>query len=148
MSTRGFTDFAYDSENEILTIGAGSLWSEYHEKMKKEAPGYAGKFSSPWRMPDGILILYTVVAAATPFIGVGGSILAAGFSLMSKEFGCSSDPENMLDAEIVKLDGSVVWASTEPDLLWGLRGAHLGLGGEWKQLGTSMHTPRLLSADA
>lgn len=78
------------------------------------------------------------MAAATPFIGVGGSILAAGFSLMSKEYGCSSDPENLLDAEVVKLDGSVVWASTEPDLLWGLRGAHLGLGGKRKRLENSL----------
>lgn len=72
-----------------------------------------------------------VVAAATPFIGVGGSILAGGFSIMSKEHGCSSDPENLLDAEVVKLDGSVVWASSEPDLLWGLRGAYIGLGGKY-----------------
>lgn len=29
----------------------------------------------------------------------------------------------MLDAQVVKLDGQVVWASAEPDLLWALRGA-------------------------
>lgn len=50
---------------------------------------------------------------------------------MSKEYGCISDPENLLDAEIVKLDGSVVWASNEPDLLWGLRGGYIGLGGKF-----------------
>lgn len=50
---------------------------------------------------------------------------------MSGEYGCTSDPDNMLDAEIVKLDGSVVWASQEPELLWGLRGAQLGLGGKY-----------------
>lgn len=49
---------------------------------------------------------------------------------MSKEYGCTSDPENMLDAQVVKLDGSVVWASAEPDLLWGLRGAYIGVGGK------------------
>ena len=48
---------------------------------------------------------------------------------MSGEYGCSSDPKNLLDAQVVKLDGSVVWASEEPDLLWGLRGAQVGLGG-------------------
>lgn len=71
---------------------------------------------------------YTVVAAATPFLGLGGSVIAGGFSLMSKEYGCISDPENMLDVEVVKLDGSLVWASSEPDLLWAHRGAYIGLG--------------------
>jgi hypothetical protein len=34
----------------------------------------------------------------------------------------------MLDCQVVKLDGSVVWASTEPDLLWALRGTETGFG--------------------
>ena len=34
----------------------------------------------------------------------------------------------MLDAQVVKIDGSVVWASTEPDLLWALRGTETGFG--------------------
>lgn len=44
VSTRAFTDFKFDHENEILIIGAGSLWSEYHEQMRKVAPEYAGKY--------------------------------------------------------------------------------------------------------
>lgn len=28
----------------------------------------------------------------------------------------------MLDVQVVKMDGSVIWASEEPDLLWALRG--------------------------
>lgn len=110
VSVRNFRDFEFDREQEVLTIGAGSLWSEYYEQMKAVAPDYA------------------VVAAATPFLGVGGSVIAGGFSLMSKEYGCISDPENMLDVEVVKLDGSLVWASSEPDLLWAHRGAYIGLG--------------------
>lgn len=110
VSVRNFKEFEFDRENEVLTIGAGSLWSEYYEQMKAVAPEYS------------------VVAAATPFLGVGGSIIAGGFSLMSKEYGCISDPENMLDVEVVKLDGSVVWASSEPDLLWAHRGGYIGLG--------------------
>jgi FAD/FMN-containing dehydrogenase len=41
---------------------------------------------------------------------------------MSSEFGLTSDPQNMLDAQIVLMDGSILWASTRPDLLWALRG--------------------------
>jgi hypothetical protein len=32
----------------------------------------------------------------------------------------------MLDAQIVKINGEVIWASEEPDILWALRG---GCGG-------------------
>ncbi|GKZ65111.1 hypothetical protein AnigIFM50267_007275 [Aspergillus niger] len=38
------------------------------------------------------------------------------------------NPSNMLDAKVVKYDGSVVWASSEPDLLWALRGGGGGFG--------------------
>lgn len=41
---------------------------------------------------------------------------------MSSEFGLTSDPQNMLDAQIVLMDGSVLWASSDPELLWALRG--------------------------
>lgn len=34
----------------------------------------------------------------------------------------------MLDVQVVKLDGSVVWASSEPDLLWAMRGTETGFG--------------------
>ena len=36
----------------------------------------------------------------------------------------------MLDAQIVKTNGQVVWASAEPDLLWALRGGGGGFGGK------------------
>lgn len=41
---------------------------------------------------------------------------------MSSTYGLASDPQNFLDAQVVKLDGSIVWASEEPDLLFALRG--------------------------
>lgn len=37
----------------------------------------------------------------------------------------------MLDAQVVKLDGQVIWASAEPDLLWALRGAGGSFGGKY-----------------
>lgn len=35
----------------------------------------------------------------------------------------------MVDAKFVKYDGSVVWASAEPELLWALRGGGGSFGG-------------------
>lgn len=132
LSTRAFNGLKFDRENEVVFLGAGALWSEYYEEMERVAPEYTGEapslqltlfVSSTDSMP-------VVVACRTPFIGVGGSILEGGFSWLSGDHGCASDPDNMLDAQVVKVDGSVVWASEEPDLLWGLRGAQLGLGGK------------------
>jgi hypothetical protein len=51
---------------------------------------------------------------------------------MTSEFGCISDPVNFVDAEVVKYDGTIVMASTEPDLLWALRGSGGGFGGTWE----------------
>lgn len=48
--------------------------------------------------------------------------LCGGFSWLSSEFGCLSDPYNMLDVQVVKLDGTALWASEDPDLLWAMRG--------------------------
>lgn len=70
-----------------------------------------------------------VIGARTPCVGVAGAIVSGGFSWLSSEYGCISDPENMIDAKVVKYDGSVVWASTEPELLWALRGGGGGFGG-------------------
>lgn len=49
---------------------------------------------------------------------------------MSGGLGCVSDPANFIDAEVVKHDGSVVMASTEPELMWALRGGGGGVGGK------------------
>ena len=68
------------------------------------------------------LIRLLVVSIRTPNLGIGGSVLCGGFSWLSGEFGCASDPLNMLDAQVVKLDGTATWASVEPELLWALRG--------------------------
>lgn len=70
------------------------------------------------------------MGARTPCVGVGGTIISGGFSWLSAEHGCISDPANMMDARVVKHDGSIVWASSEPELLWALRGGGGGFGGK------------------
>jgi FAD/FMN-containing dehydrogenase len=63
-----------------------------------------------------------VVGPRCTYVGVGGGTLQGGLSWMSSEYGLACDPGNMLDAQIVLMDGSVLWASTDPELLWALRG--------------------------
>lgn len=63
-------------------------------------------------------------------MSVGGTIVTGGFSWLSGDLGCISDPKNLLDVEVVKFDGSVVWASREPELLWAIRGGGGGFGGQ------------------
>ncbi|RKK85544.1 hypothetical protein BFJ71_g14142 [Fusarium oxysporum] len=110
VSLLGFTDFDYDAEKKLATVGVGMTWAEAAERMKELDPEYS------------------LTYARTPSVGVGGSILHGGFSWMSSEFGMISDPINFIDAEVVKYDGSIVMASTEPELMWALRGSGGGFG--------------------
>jgi hypothetical protein len=57
-------------------------------------------------------------------------VLAGGIGWLSSEYGLASDPHNMLDAQIVKIDGDIIWASEEPDILWALRGGGGGFAGK------------------
>ncbi|KAK5050822.1 hypothetical protein LTR84_003381 [Exophiala bonariae] len=104
VSLAAFKSFSFDAANETITFGAGHTWGEIDRKVETEAPGYAS------------------VSARCTYVGVGGSIIHGGQSWLSSEYGLASDPQNLLDVQVVKLDGSVVWASEEPDLLWALRG--------------------------
>ncbi|KAL4965550.1 FAD-binding oxidoreductase [Aspergillus stella-maris] len=114
VNTSAFNDFHFDKQSETVTIGAGQTWSDVYTKLAEVAPGYG------------------IVGARTPCVGVAGTILCGGYSWVSSEHGCISDPNNLLDAQVVKYDGSVVWASQEPDggsgLLWALRGGGGGFG--------------------
>ena len=40
-----FDTFEFDRENEIVTLGAGQTWGEYHKKMEAATPDYAGIIS-------------------------------------------------------------------------------------------------------
>ncbi|PGH09474.1 cysteine desulfurase, mitochondrial [Blastomyces parvus] len=104
LSMNAFDAFEFDRNSESVTIGAGQTWGEVDRKMEEGAPGY------------------TVLSTRVPFVGVAGSLLVGGMSWFSGEHGLCSDPKTLLDAHVVLPDGRAIWASTEPDLLWALRG--------------------------
>lgn len=111
VSLQAFKDFSFDAASETATLGAGLSWGEVDKLMEELAPGYA------------------VVGARCPYVGVGGSVLVGGLSWLSHQYGLISDPQNMLDAQVVLGDGRVIWASEEPELLWALRGGGGNYGG-------------------
>lgn len=106
LSMHGFKSFSFDETAEVVTVGAGLDWSEVEVHMAAHAPGWA------------------LVGARCGWVGVAGGALVGGYSWLSHEFGLISDPQNLLDAQVVLHDGRVVWASEEEvgDLLWALRG--------------------------
>ncbi|OGM48992.1 hypothetical protein ABOM_003141 [Aspergillus bombycis] len=98
VNTSAFDDFHFDPQAEVVTIGAGQPWSAVYRKLAETAPEYA------------------IVGARTPCVGVAGTIVSGGFSWLSSE------------CEGRQIRRSVVWASTEPELLWALRGGGGGFG--------------------
>ncbi|OAL19553.1 hypothetical protein AYO22_09715 [Fonsecaea multimorphosa] len=104
ISLTAFDGFEFDPSTETITIGAGQTWGDVDQKLEKESGGYAA------------------LSVRCSFVGVGGSVVAGGISWASSEFGLASDPQNLLDAQVVTVDGRVLWASSEPELLWALRG--------------------------
>lgn len=118
LSTHGFKSFNFSPEKEEVLIGAGLDWGEVDALMEARAPG--------WQ----------VVGARCSWVGVAGSSLVGGLSWLSHEFGMISDPQNLLDMQVVLGDGRVVWASEEGEgeLMWALRGGGGNFGGRLKQI--------------
>ncbi|EGC47798.1 cysteine desulfurase [Histoplasma capsulatum var. duboisii H88] len=116
LSMSAFDSFEFDQDSETVTIGAGQTWGEVDRKVEEAAPGY------------------TVLSTRVPFVGVAGSLLLGGMSWFSGEHGLCSDPHNLLDAHVVLPDGRMLWASTEPDLLWALRGGGGNFGASLRSL--------------
>ncbi|GME66435.1 FAD linked oxidase [Neofusicoccum parvum] len=104
VSMKAFDSFQYSAEDHTVIFGAGSTWGQVEQKLEEAAPGRV------------------VVSARVPWVGVAGSTLSGCISWIGTEFGLAADPHNMLDVEIVLRDGRRIWASSEPDLLWALRG--------------------------
>ncbi|KAI5359335.1 putative berberine/berberine, FAD-binding domain, PCMH-type, FAD-binding, type PCMH, subdomain 2 [Septoria linicola] len=106
ISMHGFKTFDFDPFTEIATVGAGLAWGELDKLIEAKAPGYG------------------VVGARCTWVGVTGAPLVGGLSWLSHEHGMISDPQNMIDAQVVLRDGRTVWAKQdgEYDLLRALRG--------------------------
>ncbi|RFU76338.1 fad binding domain-containing [Trichoderma arundinaceum] len=110
ISMTRFDAFEYNLAEETITIGAGQTWNQVDENIDKFCPGYA------------------TLSTRSGFLGVAGSIVYGGLSWASSERGAASRPENLLDAQVVKADGTAVWASTDPDLFWCIRGGGHSFG--------------------
>ena len=93
---------AVDPETHTVRVGGGCRWAEVDQAT----------VSSGMATPSGIL-------SST---GVGGLTLGGGIGYLARRFGLTVD--NLLAAEVVLADGSVVTASdtADSDLFWALRG--------------------------
>lgn len=101
-----------------VSFGAGA--------SQREVDGYCASHTLLAADPPGARIPYHVPFSAHP-VGSGGMLLG-GFGFLSRQYGLSVD--NLLEAEVVLSDGSIVYASQyeNTDLLWALRGAGPAFG--------------------
>ena len=98
----GLKDIAVDPRARVAQVGGGALLGELDAAT--QAHGLA------------------VTAGVEPDTGVGGLTLGGGIGFLARKLGLTVD--NLLGAEVVLADGSVVAAneSEHPDLFWALRG--------------------------
>ena len=98
----GMTSVEVDPKTQIARVGGGATWG-----MMNDAT-----------MAHGLATTGGIVAST----GVGGLTLGGGVGYLTRAHGLSCD--NLLSAEVVLADGSIVTASEDeqPDLFWALRG--------------------------
>jgi FAD/FMN-containing dehydrogenase len=70
----------------------------------------------------------TVLGGRVPSVGVGGFTSGGGISYLQNLHGLASD--SVVDATVVLADGTIKSASSDPNLLYAVRGAGFTIGGE------------------
>ena len=97
-----FKDIEVDPVRRTVRVGGGATWGEVDR-----ATGQYGLAT-----PSGIIST----------TGVAGLTLGGGLGHLTRRFGLAID--NLLEADVVLADGSIVRASADehPDLFWALRG--------------------------
>jgi FAD/FMN-containing dehydrogenase len=97
-----------DPQRRVARAQAGLNWGEFDAATQKHGLAVTGG-----RMTT---------------TGIGGFTLGSGSGWLERKFGLAAD--NLLSAEVVLADGSVVTASEQanPDLFWGLRGGSGNFG--------------------
>jgi hypothetical protein len=98
----GLSAVDVDPTTRIARVGGGALLGDLDAATQKHG--------------------LAVTAGVEPETGVGGLTLGGGIGFLSRKLGLTID--NLLGAEIVLADGSVVYAEDQshPDLFWAIRG--------------------------
>lgn len=83
LSMHGLKSFSFNADDETVIAGAGLAWGELDRLIHDASDG---KFAC--------------VGARCTWVGVSGGTLVGGLSWLSHEFGLTSDPQNLLDAQV------------------------------------------------
>ncbi|EIN04181.1 FAD-binding domain-containing protein [Punctularia strigosozonata HHB-11173 SS5] len=97
-----------DEAQKRVIVGGGALWADVDVESAKYG--------------------LAAVAGTVNHTGVGGFTLGGGYGWLTPKYGLAID--NLVEAEVVLADGSIVSCSEEkePDLFWAIRGAGSNFG--------------------
>ncbi|MBU2670648.1 FAD-binding oxidoreductase [Actinoplanes bogorensis] len=96
----GMRDVTVDAEAGVADVGGGATSAD----VARAAHGHG----------------FVVATGTAGAVGLAGLSLAGGYGPLSGRFGLAAD--NVLGAELVRADGTVINTEDDPELLWALRG--------------------------